>query len=77
MASERKELTDTELSTLVFMRDFFRENDQLPTQEVLRVFIGTKSKRTPIAHLDRLEAKGYIERNAVNKWRFTRQSEAA
>jgi sulfur relay (sulfurtransferase) DsrC/TusE family protein len=69
----KRELTDRQLEVLVFMRDFFRENDQLPPQKV----IGEKFGKTSVAgeHFQRaLSDKGYIELNAVGKYRFVREA---
>ena len=68
----KEQLTDRQLEVLVFMREFFRENDQLPPQKA----IGEKFGKTSVAgeHFQRvLSDKGYIELNAVGKYRFARQ----
>ena len=69
----RETLTDRQLEVLVFMQEFFRENDQLPPQKV----IGERFGKTSVAgeHFQRvLSDKGYIELNQVGKYRFVRES---
>lgn len=55
-----------------FMREFFRENDQLPPCHVIADKFGFASCNAAQAHLDSLARRGLIEKNAVGKWRFTR-----
>jgi hypothetical protein len=66
---ERGRLTDKQLAVFVFMHDFFRENDMLPPQIAIDTHFGAQGAwRTQRS----LERKGYIERNAVGKYRFVR-----
>ena len=55
-----------------FMREFFRENDQLPPCRVIADKFGFASLNAAQTHLDSLARRGLIEKNAVGKWRFAR-----
>ena len=55
-----------------FMREFFRENDQLPPCRVIADKFGFASCNAAQTHLDSLARRGLIEKNAVGKWRFAR-----
>jgi len=70
-------LTDRELEVLVFMKDFHRENDQLPPActEIARRF--GKQPTTAVYWAMQLEKKGWITKNAVGKYRFVRDEELA
>lgn len=65
-------MTETQKKLLAFMRAFFAENDQLPTIAATKAHFGWKSNNTVAARFYALEAKGFIEKNAVNRYRFTR-----
>lgn len=67
-------LTDKQLEVFLFMRDFFRENDMLPTQKALGEWLGLKDDNAGAYYQRNLERKGYIERNAVGKYRFARET---
>ena len=70
--SNRLKLTARQAQVLEFMRNFHRDNDQLPTQECLCARFGWKSPNSALTFLKILEFKGYIERNTLGKFRFTR-----
>ncbi|MGF6211795.1 hypothetical protein [Comamonas odontotermitis] len=63
--------TPDQLGILAFMREFFTENDQLPPINVSAKRFGM----TPNAmqwHVNALVRFGYLEKNAVGKYRFAR-----
>ena len=72
----RQPLTDRQLAVYVFMRDYHRENDQLPSSRAIAHHIGAASNKTAFCIQVQLEAKGWIERNAAGKYRFARVREA-
>jgi len=70
-------LTLKQAEVLAFMREFFEANDQLPPASVLRVRFGWASENSAATYLITLAKKGYIEHNAVGKYRFTRNTACA
>ena len=56
---------------LAYCREFFAENDQLPTQACIAHRFKV-TEQTGHEYLHRLAKDGHIERNAVGKWRFAR-----
>jgi hypothetical protein len=56
---------------LAYCREFFAENDQLPTQACIAQRFKV-TEQTGHDYLHRLAKEGHIERNAVGKWRFAR-----
>jgi len=72
--SEKRRLTDKQLAVLVFMQEFFRNNDQLPPATALCNHFGWKNAQGGLRYQQVLAAKGYIERNAVGKYRFAREA---
>lgn len=54
-----------------FMVEFFSENDQLPPVHVCAVHMGMAHVNGAYEIGVALEKKGYLERNAVGKYRFT------
>ena len=60
------------LRVLAFARQFFADNDQLPPASAVAAAFGWGSTQSAFDHLSALERFGYLERNAVGKWRFTR-----
>lgn len=60
------------LRVLAFVRQFFADNDQLPPAVAVAAEFGWVSTQSAFDHLRALERFGYIERNAVGKWRFAR-----
>lgn len=70
----RGTLTDKQLAVFVFMQEFFRENDQLPPQAALQERFGWKHECSADQYRLALERAGYIERNAVGKFRFSREA---
>ena len=70
-------LTTKQSEVLAFMREFFAENDQLPPASALRTRFGWSSENAAAAYLIALAKKGYIEHNAVGRYRFTRSTACA
>ncbi len=74
-------LTNRQKEVLAFMWAYFKENDTLPsTAEICRHFAITNQAVQDFRAA--LAKKGYIEKNAVSKYRFTpmfhkEQAEAA
>ena len=71
------DLTARQAMVLAFMRDFFAENDQLPTAAAMRKRFGWASDNAAASYLQTLAKKGVIEHNAVGRYRFARQKPAA
>lgn len=69
----KERLTSKQLSVLVFMQEFFRENDQLPPQTAMKEHFGWKHEQSAAGYRQALVNKGYLEVNAVGKWRFSRE----
>lgn len=67
-----KQLTKQQHKVYVFLDKFFKLNDQLPTLQAICDEFGFNSPNGAYEHLRALETKGLIEKNSVNKWRFTR-----
>jgi SOS-response transcriptional repressor LexA len=53
------------------MFSFYEQNDQLPTKAVIAEHFGYASPNAAHEHVDCLERRGLIERNALNKFKFT------
>lgn len=70
-------LTPRQQLVLDFLRTFHAENDQLPPMRAIAAHFGWKSENSAQTFADILEAKGYIEKNAVGKYRFTREQPSA
>lgn len=70
-------LTTKQAEVLAFMRDFFADNDQLPPANAVRLRFGWASDNAAASYLLTLAKKGYIEHNAVGKYRFTRSTACA
>lgn len=60
------------LDVLVYMREFFRENDQLPPVSRIASYFGMNVAGADW-HIKALLRFGMIERNAVGKLRFARK----
>jgi Mn-dependent DtxR family transcriptional regulator len=56
---------------LAYMRKFFDENDQLPPLAALADGMGV-NPNAAAETVDRLAARGLIEKNVVGKWRWAR-----
>lgn len=64
-------LTAKQGDMLLFMWDFYEQNDQLPPCEVIRNHFKFSSANAAYEHQVALLEKGWIERNAVGKFKFT------
>lgn len=64
------------LEVLAYLREFFAENDQLPTVKLISARFGFCGNAVQ-EHLVALERHGLIEKNAVGRWRFARAGRAA
>lgn len=69
----KERLTNKQLAVYCFMQDFFRENDMLPTGDIVSKHLGATSSNTGWVHYRNLAKKGYIELNAAGKYRFKRE----
>jgi SOS-response transcriptional repressor LexA len=56
---------------LEFARAFYLENDQLPPTHVIAAHFGWASENAAYEHLEALARRGFLQRNAVGKWKFT------
>lgn len=65
-------LTMRQQQVLDFMRAFLADNDQLPTHACIAKRFGWKSDNAALTFTKILEAKGYLERNTLGKFRLTR-----
>lgn len=65
-------LTPRQQQVLDYLRAFYEENDQLPPMQTIADHFGWKSMNSAATFTAILEAKGYIEKNAVGKFRFSR-----
>lgn len=54
------------------MLRFLADNDQLPPMQSIATHFGLRSPNSAQDHINALERKGFIERNAVGKFRFVR-----
>jgi len=68
----RRSLSPGTAAVYGYMREFFTDNDQLPPIELVRKHMGWASQNAVVWHIKRLESIGMIERNAVDKYRFSR-----
>ena len=72
-----KELSMRQREVLEFLKQFFAENDQLPPMKEIAKRFRFNSLNTGYEIVKALEGKGYIERNAVGKYRFARRAQPA
>ena len=73
----KERLTDKQLSVFCFMQGFFKDNDQLPPNQLIADHVGSKERSTGSHFLSTLARKGYLERNAAGGYRFKREGGAA
>jgi SOS-response transcriptional repressor LexA len=71
------EPTARNLDVLAYARDFFAENDQLPTIKCIREHFGWTSDNAADAHVQALIRHGKLERNVLGKLRFAREKGGA
>jgi SOS-response transcriptional repressor LexA len=65
-------LTKTQEIVLDFIVQFFADNDQLPPMHAIATQFGWASVNAAQEVCAQLVRKGFIERNAVGKYRFAR-----
>lgn len=65
------------LDVLAYAREFFAENDQLPTIKCIREHFGWTSDNAADAHVKALIQHGLLERNVLGKLRFARKKGGA
>ncbi|MCA0214747.1 MAG: hypothetical protein LCH79_16410 [Proteobacteria bacterium] len=70
-------LTMRQQQVLDFMRSFLADNDQLPTHACIAKRFGWKSDNAALTFTKILEAKGYLERNTLGKYRLARPAPAS
>jgi SOS-response transcriptional repressor LexA len=75
-ARAQRPMTDRQKALLGFLRAFYEANDQLPPTQVIAGNFGWASTNSAQEHLVALWRRGYLERNAVGKWKFTEKSRA-
>lgn len=64
-------LTPKQEAVLAFLWNFFEVNDQLPPSQLICEAFGWKSKNAAAEMLAAIGNKGFIEKNAVGKYRFS------
>jgi SOS-response transcriptional repressor LexA len=71
-----KPITSGQRRVLRFMLAFYDANDQLPPLSAIAEHFGWESWNAAQTHVVQLAMRGYLERNAVGKWRFTEEARA-
>jgi SOS-response transcriptional repressor LexA len=69
-----RELSASQHKVLCFAIDYYAENDQLPPMSAVKAHFGYGSTNAATSHYFALEAKGYVEKNAAGKYRFTQRN---
>lgn len=64
-------LTRQQHHVLTYLHHFLRVNHQLPPTKCIARAFGWHSNNAAAGHIERLAAKGYIEKNECGGWRFT------
>ena len=67
----KRPITSGQRRVLDFMRAFLDANDQLPPMHAIADHFGWGSDNAAQTHIVQLVRRGYLERNAVGKWRLT------
>lgn len=68
-------LTDKQCELMNYLWGFFIDNDQLPPVHVIARHFGWSSPNAAHEKLQGLsEIHGFLEKNTVNKWKFTEKS---
>jgi SOS-response transcriptional repressor LexA len=68
----KRPITPGQRRVLDFLRDFHAQNDQLPPIQAIAAHFGWSSWNAAQTHIMGLVKRGYLERNEVGKWRFSR-----
>ena len=69
----KQPLTPAQQAVYDFMVDYFKANDQLPPPWALMDRFGRASSNTVQDFRTHLVYRGWIEKNAAGKYRFTRE----
>jgi hypothetical protein len=64
-------ITDKQAALLLFCAEFYAANDQLPPYHAMSERFGWASDNSGLEAMLALRWKGYVERNALGKWKFT------
>jgi SOS-response transcriptional repressor LexA len=67
-----KFLTEKQRNVFNFLVQFFARNHQLPPCHCIAREFNFASQNAAFEHLLAIEKRGLIERNELNKWRFTK-----
>jgi SOS-response transcriptional repressor LexA len=67
----KRPITPGQRRVLDFLRSFYEDNDQLPPIPAIAQHFGWASWNAAQTHLVALAKRGYLERNAVGRWKFT------
>ena len=70
--NQQADLTSRQREVLAYMLQFLADNDQLPPMQFIAAHFGFRSPQAAQDHVTALERKGFIERNAVGKFKFVR-----
>lgn len=66
-----KPLTTKQTEVLAFIRQYFAENDTIPTSRRIGKEFGI-AQTAALQHMNALKRAGILERNEANGWRFSR-----
>jgi SOS-response transcriptional repressor LexA len=69
----KQRLTNKQLEVYCFAKDYHKENDNLPSGEEIASFLGLANRASGFFHYQALVRKGYLEKMASGKYRFTRE----
>ncbi len=73
----KETITPVQKMVFEFMKEFFIENDQLPPAQQICDRFKWGSANNAAYHQRALLKKGYLEVNAVGKYRFKREEQGA
>ena len=77
MNPRSRNISKRQEQVLLFMWEFFQENDQLPPAHTIKENFGLLSDNGPYEMCEALCRKGYLARNMVNKFKFTQKARDA
>jgi SOS-response transcriptional repressor LexA len=69
-------ITDRQRAVLAFCAEFFDSNDQLPGYRLIAEHFGWASHNAAVEMMFALRRKGYVERNLMDRWKFTEKARA-
>lgn len=64
-------ISQRQADVLNFCQEFFLQNDTLPTRAVVAEHFGWASANAAQCHMEILERCGFLEKNALGKYKFT------